>query len=145
MNKITEILAGSLCREAWMDMEAITLASLTIVTQVAAEMWNLHWNKAEGKILKTFGTAMREHALTLILLFCEYELDLLNWLSIFLPQPFFSSNKTHERMSPPAKCNDLFLSQKFKFSPIEAICLYKERAGCVLYGYFLSSSINWIY
>lgn len=73
-----------------MDMKAPALAALTIVTQVAVEMWNLHRNKAGGKILKTFGTAMQEHALTLILLFCEYELDLLNWLSIFLPQPFFS-------------------------------------------------------
>lgn len=103
MNKTTEILAGSLWREAWMDTKATTLASLTVVTQVAEEMWNLHRNKADGKILKTFGTAMQEHALTLILLFCEYELYLLNWLSIFLPQPFFSSEKSHQRICLPCK------------------------------------------
>lgn len=50
MNKTTEIPVGSLWREAWMD----TLASLTTVTQVAVEMWSLHWNKADGEILKAF-------------------------------------------------------------------------------------------
>lgn len=76
--KPTEIPAVSLWREVWMDMKLTTSAPLTMVTHVVVKMWNFHQNKADGKILMTFGTAMQKHAMTSILRVCEYELELLN-------------------------------------------------------------------
>lgn len=101
MSKTTATLAGSLWRETWMDIKGTTLASLTIVTQVAVKRWNLHRNKADCKILKTFGTAMEEHALTSILVFCEHELDLLNYINTPFSYHNCSFLKNNSKTKPP--------------------------------------------
>lgn len=48
------------------------------------------------------------------------------------PKPPKNTKPKPDNMSSPAKYNDLFLSQKFKFSPPEIICIYKEKTRCVL-------------